>query len=210
MFKSAALVSLLLAAATASPTPSEDLEARACAGLGPSVIDVLRVSTPDNASPGQQFTLSRAGYPPYNTQISAITFNYIPPNATGCMLEIDIPALSQPNQIAEGATQVDIWTTDPWNYLSLPTYNNPPKRREMVGTYIFPTQPTTEASKTIIASNTCSDTMSFLVELSNWQQQSGSVTFYNTLGGKQGIEPTGFKMIYSLHSARAECFSSVL
>jgi hypothetical protein len=197
MLKPVVLFSLLLAAATASPTPTEDLVPRACGTLGPSVIDVLRVSTPDNASPGQQFTVSRAGYPPYNTQISAITFNYIPQGATGCMLEIDIPVLTQPNQIAEGATQVDIWTTDPWDWHSLPTYNRPPKRREMVGTYIFPTQPTTEESKRIIASNTCSDTMSFLVELSNWQTQSGSVNFYNTLGGKQGIVPIGFRMIFN-------------
>jgi hypothetical protein len=161
------------------------------------VIDVLRVSTPDNASPGQQFTVSRAGYPPYNTQISALTFNYIPASATGCMLEIDIPALAQANQIAEGATQVDIWTTDPWDYYSLPTYNKPPKKREMVGTYIFPTQPTSAETKTIIASNTCSDTMSFLVELSGWQTQSGSVSFYNTLGGKQGIVPIGFRMVFN-------------
>ncbi|KAF7168852.1 hypothetical protein CNMCM5623_001794 [Aspergillus felis] len=200
MFKPVALLSLLLAAATAAPTPTEDLVPRSCGTLGPSVIDVLRVSTPDNASPGQQFTLSRAGIPPYNTQISALSFDYIPVNATGCMLEIDIPALTQANQIAEGATQVDIWTTDPWNpwdYSSLPTYNKPPKRREMVGTYIFPTQPTTAESKTIIASNTCSDPMSFLVELSGWQTQSGSVNFYNTLGGKQGIVPIGFRMIFN-------------
>ncbi|EAU32754.1 predicted protein [Aspergillus terreus NIH2624] len=197
MFHSVLLFSLLLASATASPTPTYDLAPRACGTLGPSVIDVLRVSTPDNASPGQQFTVSRAGYPPYNTQISALTFNYIPASATGCMLEIDIPALAQANQIAEGATQVDIWTTDPWDYYSLPTYNKPPKKREMVGTYIFPTQPTSAETKTIIASNTCSDTMSFLVELSGWQTQSGSVSFYNTLGGKQGIVPIGFRMVFN-------------
>ncbi|RHZ69174.1 hypothetical protein CDV55_107302 [Aspergillus turcosus] len=197
MLKPVVLFSLLLAAATATPTPTDDLVPRACGTLGPSVIDVLRVSTPDNASPGQQFTVSRAGYPPYNTQIAALTFNYIPAGATGCMLEIDIPALAQANQIAEGATQVDVWTTDPWDWNSLPTYNKPPKKREMVGTYIFPTQPTTEETKTIIASNTCSDPMSFLVELSGWQTQSGSVNFYNTLGGKQGIVPIGFRMIFN-------------
>ncbi|EAW11092.1 uncharacterized protein ACLA_067290 [Aspergillus clavatus NRRL 1] len=197
MFKSIALFGLLLAGASAVPTPTEDLVPRACSTLGPSTIDVLRVSTPDNASPGLQFTLSRAGSPVYNTQVAALTFEYIPTGATGCMLEIDIPPLAQVNQIAQGATQVDIWTTDPWNWNNLPTWNHPPTKRSMVGTYIFPTQQTTTTSKTIVMSNTCDNIMSFQVELSGWQNQEGSVNFFNTLGGKVGLVPIGFRMIYN-------------
>ncbi|KAL2869599.1 uncharacterized protein BJX67DRAFT_333499 [Aspergillus lucknowensis] len=182
-------VSLLLSAAQAAPT----LTTRACATVTPSVIDVLRISTPDNASPGQQFTLSRAGSPVSQTQKSALSFD-IPEGAIGCMLQIQIPVLTRDNQIASGDTQADIWTTQPWTSSQLPTWRNPPQRDQFVSTFRFETQKTTTPFQTVLHSNSCSTTMSYLVELSDWQGGEGSVDFYNSPGGSEGI---GFSMVYN-------------
>ncbi|MCJ1245654.1 hypothetical protein MMC30_002858 [Trapelia coarctata] len=185
---------------SSAPTPegSPTLEKRTCATQGPSIIDVLRASTGDNASPGQLFTLDREGSPPYDTINSAITFEYIPPGATGCMLQLEFPPLTTDNQIASGtATQADVWSTKPWNNTNLPTYNHPPVKDQFVSTTIFPTQKSTTGTKTILVSNSCSPQMSFFFELSNWQRGTGTVNFFNSLGGKQGLQPIGFSMIYN-------------
>ena len=187
-----------LAASAPTPEGSPTLEKRACESQGPSIIDVLRASTPDNASTGQQFTLDREGNPPYDTIVSAITFEYIPPGATGCMLQVEFPPLTSDNEIASGtATQADVWSTQPWNNTNPPTYNHKPVKDQFVSTVIFPTQKSTTIYKTILVSNSCSPQMSFYFEQSNWQQGTGSVNFFNSLGGKQGLQPIGFSMIYN-------------
>ncbi|MCJ1256029.1 hypothetical protein MMC24_003848 [Lignoscripta atroalba] len=193
-------LTLLSTLTAAAPTPAADAELapRACGTQAPSIIDVLRASTGDNASPGGQFTLARAGNPPYNTIKSALTFEYIPQGATGCMLQIQFPSFAADGAIANGtATQADVWSTQPFTYANLPTYNHPPVKDQFVSTVIFPTKKTTSAFKTTLASNTCSPVMSYLIELSDWQQGAGSVNFFNTLGGKQGIVPIGFSMVYN-------------
>ncbi|KAF7589822.1 hypothetical protein BBP40_003632 [Aspergillus hancockii] len=199
MFKSVALLALLFSAATAIPTPTEDLLPRACTTRAPSVIDILKDSTPNTASIGQQFTLERTRSPPgdpnaplKNTQLSALTFTNIPAGATGCRLEVAFPPLSA-NSIANGDTQAEIWSTDPWDTNSTPTFNNPPKKREMVGTYRFPTAANDQAVHTVIASNTCSGTMSWLAYLSDWQQGTGSVNFGNRLD----IHHLGFSLVFN-------------
>src|SRR5436190_13968452 len=176
--------------ASAAPTAdgTVDIVPRACSTQIPSIIDVLYASTGGNPNPGQYFTIGRAGSPAYNTIKSALTFEYIPAGATGCMLAIEFPILDQDEQIATGpSVTAEVWTTSPWTGANLPTYNNPPVKNQMVGTINFPTYKTTETFKTIVASNTCSPVMSFLVEYAGWQTGSGSVHFYNSQGGKQGL-----------------------
>ncbi|GKZ17430.1 hypothetical protein AbraIFM66951_004732 [Aspergillus brasiliensis] len=187
-------LTLFTSMALTSPTPA-NLIPRACTTITPTAIDILDSANPDTASIGQQFSLSRT--PTTNTKISALTFTDIPTDATGCMLAIDIPpALAQP--IATGSsTQADIWTTSPWNLTTsspLPTWNNPPARQEMVSTYEFPTSPSTSPVHRILASNRCSNTMSFLAVLSTWQTTSGSVDFENSIGGSQSI---GFSLVFN-------------
>ncbi|KAL3456970.1 hypothetical protein BJX64DRAFT_29277 [Aspergillus heterothallicus] len=186
--KTIAAVLLLLSAARAAPTEMK----RACTTVAPSVIDVLRISTPDNASPGQQFTLSRSGSPVGDTQRSALSFD-VPPGSTGCMLQVQIPVLTENEQIASGQSRVDIWSTQPWTSASLPTWNNPPQRDQFVSTFGFETEETSAPFQTILHSNTCSTTMSYLVELSGWQGE-GSVNFSNSPGGVDGI---GFSMVFN-------------
>lgn len=189
------LVISLVALASSSPTPA-DLSPRACNTTGPSTIAVIDRNAPNTPSAGQQFTLDRKYGS--NSVFSLLTFGLIPSGATSCMLEFTIPALDDPNQIASGtATQADIWTTDPWDDTNPPTYSSQPQRREFVSTTIFPTGATSNAFQTVLASNVCSKPMSFLVELSTWQSGEGHVDFINSLGGVQGIEPIGFKMVYN-------------
>ncbi|GKZ91327.1 hypothetical protein AnigIFM59636_003579 [Aspergillus niger] len=179
-------LTLLASVASTSPTPA-NLIPRACTTIAPTAIDILDSANPNTPSTGQQFSLARTATT--NTKISALTFTGIPNGATGCMLAIDIPALAQP--IATGSSQADIWTTNPWDLTSAPTWNNQPTRREMVSTFQFPTSPTTSPFHTILASNTCSNTMSFLALLSTWQTTAGSVDFPNSIGGSQ---PIGFSL----------------
>ncbi|OOF93940.1 hypothetical protein ASPCADRAFT_209192 [Aspergillus carbonarius ITEM 5010] len=184
-----AALALLTTMALTSPTPI-DLAARACTTISPTIIDILDSANPNTPNPGQHFSLARSAIA--NTKISALTFTGIPTDATGCMLTIDIPALTQP--IAQGANQADIWSTDPWDSTSLPTWNNQPNRREMVGTYQFPNTPTSSPTHTIIASNTCSTRMSWLALLSTWQTTSGTVDFQNSVSG---ANPIGFSLVYN-------------
>ncbi|KAB8068304.1 hypothetical protein BDV29DRAFT_195757 [Aspergillus leporis] len=192
MFKSVALLTLLLSAAIAVPTPTENLLPRACTTRAPSVIDILKDTTPNTASIGQYFNLERTSSPLKNTKLSALTFNNIPAGATGCRLEVAFPPLG-PNSIATGDVQAEFWSTDPWNVNTAPTFNNPPRKREMVGTYRFPTAANDQSTHTVIASNTCSETMSWLAYLSDWQQNAGSVAFNNRLD----IQNMGFSLVFN-------------
>ncbi|KAE8386994.1 hypothetical protein BDV23DRAFT_175029 [Aspergillus alliaceus] len=192
MIKSVALLALIFSAAIAVPTPTE-LVPRACTTLAPSIIDVLDAANPNTPSPGQQFTLERSGSPLKNNKIAALTFNNIPAGATGCRLELGFPPLSE-GQIAPRDIQADIWSTDPWDSSSLPTYNHQPNKREMVATTIFPKGPTTQASHTVLASNTCSSTMSWLALLSEWQNFPGSVNFQNSIGNGPEF---GFSLVFN-------------
>ncbi|MCJ1361018.1 hypothetical protein MMC16_000114 [Acarospora aff. strigata] len=192
------LISLSHALPAAAPAPdaTAELVPRACSTLGPSNINVLRKAFPDAPSTGQTFELARTGGPNSNTIKSGVTFEHIPAGATGCMLQIEFPPLTSDNQIASGTgTQADVWSTSPAG--PGVTWNNPPVKNQFVATTIFPTGKTTQGFKTILASNSCSPTMSFLFELSDWQQGAGSVKFYNSLGGKQGLQPIGFSMIFN-------------
>lgn len=196
MFKLLAALAFLVPLISSTPTPA-DLTPRTCAGLGPATIDVLWRTSPNWPYTGQEFVLSR-GYG-VNMIVSLLTFDYIPQDATGCMLQITIPALDTPNEIARGSSiQADIWTTDPWWPNNPPTWNTQPAKREMVATFRFPTYTTESVFQTILASNVCSHPMTFLVELSDWQTGgTGNVDFFNTLGEKENIEPLGFEMIYN-------------
>jgi len=193
----------LLSLSGALPAPAPDatlnLVPRACSTIGPAIINALSKASPDTPNTSQPFRLARTGGPNSNTIKSAITFEYIPQGAgaTGCMLQIQFPALTTDNQIASGTgTQADVWSTQPFTDGSN-TWNHPPVKDQFVATTIFPTQKSSQVFKTILASNSCSPTMSYLLELSGWQQGAGSVQFYNSLGGKQGLQPIGFSMIFN-------------
>ncbi|OXV06749.1 hypothetical protein Egran_05484 [Elaphomyces granulatus] len=176
MFLTSSLVLITAALSTAVAVP---LEQRACTTIQPTSIDVLNKANPNTASLGKQFTLGRTSGT--DNIISTLTFENIPHGATGCMINILIPDLTKPNEIASGtATQANVWTVQPWTTSSPPTYNKPPVRNAFVSTTIFPTGVTTSPYATVLESNSCSPVMSFLFELSTWQQGSGSVNFANS------------------------------
>ena len=167
-----------LSAAVAIPEPDKNLHRRTCTTIQPASIDVLSSSSPNTPSLGTQFILSRENG--VDNIISTITFN-VPTGSTGCMINILIPELTVANEIASGtATQADVWTVQPWTTSSPPTFNNPPVKNQFVSTTIFPTDTTTSSYSTVLESNSCSPVMSFLFQLSTWQQGSGFVDFTNS------------------------------
>lgn len=199
----------ILTLTSAVPTPAE-LAPRACSTLGPANISRLNKTAPNEYLNGQTFALHRDGGANSNTIKSVVSFAFIPPGATGCMLQIDIPKLptgNNPGPIASGTgTQADVWlVTNPprsnpydFGFIYEYSWNKPPVKNQFVSTTIFPTgSPTDAPYKTFMWSGTCQQQLSFQFELSDWQQGSGDVNFFDTLGGKQGLTPIGFSMVYN-------------
>jgi hypothetical protein len=190
--------SLLAQTTSAHPSPV-DLVRRACSTLGPSLIDVLQAADPNSPSVTGDFRLDRTDS--VNEVLTALTFNYIPPGATGCTLHVTFPP-HDPGTIASGTTtQANVYLASPDPY-GTSTWNNRPQTEQMVATVIFPTEGSTDTYETNLWAGTCpfgptqnGGTLTFLFELSNWQQGSGSVNFYNSLGGK-GFEAVGFSLIF--------------
>ncbi|PLB46604.1 hypothetical protein P170DRAFT_438323 [Aspergillus steynii IBT 23096] len=185
---------LLITTVTATPTPI-DLVRRECKYLAPSAIDILSESNPDTPSLGNHFSLSHEANPSRNTETVALTFTDIPATASGCVLQLAIPKLTHENEIASGtATQAEIWKTNPWTHDDAPTWSHPPHKDRMVSTTGFPTEVTDEKDVRWLASDTCSETMSYYVELSDWQNSEGDVDFENHVDGGDG--DLGFRMVY--------------
>lgn len=203
------LVASILSLTSATPTPAE-LAPRACAVLPPANISRLNKTMPNDYINGQDFALRRTGGPDSNTVKSVVSFAFIPPDATGCMLQINIPKLptqNNPGPIASGTgTQADVWLVNnpprdnPYdiNFIYEYSWNKPPSKSQFVSTTNFPTgSPTEGPYKTYLWSGTCKQQLSFQLELSDWQQGSGEVNFYNTLGGKVTLTPIGFSLVYN-------------
>ena len=190
----------------ATPTPVGELAPRACTTANINTISKLDKATPDDPFNTSLFSLRRTGGPNSNTIKSVVSFTGIPQGATGCMLQIDLPKLptqSIPTPIASGSSQSDVWliknppqsNPSEIGYIYRYTWNNPPTKDPFVATTIFPTGLPTDAFKTYLWSGTCKDVMSFQFELSDWQQGSGEVSFYNFFGGK--YTPIGFQLVYN-------------
>lgn len=154
-------------------------------------------------------TLNRTGGANSNTIKAVVSFGDIPLGATGCMLEIDIPKLPANNvyePIAGGDSQADVWlikqpagyTPAEYWYVYEWSWNKPPVKDQFVSTVIFPTtNPTDGPLKRYLWSGTCSPTMSFQFELSDWQQGAGWVNYFTSVGGKLTTTPINFNMVYN-------------
>ncbi|KAL9625050.1 MAG: hypothetical protein Q9160_000779 [Pyrenula sp. 1 TL-2023] len=205
------LLSPLTSLTSAHPSPTL-LPPRACSTLGPNTINILEKGDPTHPHPGQIFNLARGSTGPStsaNDFTSVVSFSYIPSSATGCQLIWQYPGYSYPGiPFATGpATQADVWLVEPPDPTATSTWNGPPRRDQFVATLRFPTERKQgdQPFKTTLWSGTCGRavgadgglSLSFLFEYSDWQQGGGSVRFYNTLGGKQGLEPLGFSIVFS-------------
>ncbi len=110
----------------------------------------------------------------------------IPSGSTGCMLQYSYPANKA---LGTGAMQVDLFgTKDPVS--SANNWNNKPVKTTRWGSLQFPNYKSPNPFKMMIMSNACSPSMSFLLELSDWQQQAGNVDFYQQAG-------QGFEMVHN-------------
>jgi hypothetical protein len=150
-------------AADASPSATEDLVPRACTTIQPSFISCLDSAHPNQANSGLHYRLSRSGGPGTNNKITVMRFDNIPAGSTGCMLTYAYPANKA---LGTGSTQADLFgTKDPVS--SVNNWNNKPVKTTQWASLQFPNYKSAQPFKTTVMSNTCSSSMSFLLELSD-------------------------------------------
>jgi hypothetical protein len=185
----------LLGLSYALPTASEDLVPRACTTRTPDVLLYWDKNNPNIGTPGGTVRMERTGGPGTNTIKTGFTFNNIPQGATGCMLQFELPPVTSPNQYATGSNNFDLFSVDrPITYNI--NWNNQPTKTTKWASMNVPEWITTQPFKTILMSNTCASTMSFEIELSDWQQSAGKISFLNT-GFKPVPIRSGFSLIYN-------------
>jgi len=177
----------------ATPTPAQ-LAPRACTTVTPDVFITFTKQNPLYSSPGGLVLLNRTGGAGSNVAKAGFTFNNVPAGATGCQLQFRLPAITQPNQFATGANTVNVFgVQSPITYQT--TWNNPPVLTTQWGSINIP-EWTTGATETIVASNTCSSSVSYEIELADWQQNAGLVEFYNS-GFDRSPPNQGFFLVYN-------------
>lgn len=182
----------LLGFTSAVPTPDAspaELTPRACTTVQPAYISYFEKATPNDSTSGfGQYRLARTGGPGSNTIKSAFRFDNIPADATGCMLQFQLGA---GRQAATGANDASLFTVQ-GQIGEQTNWNNQPVKDTQVSSLQFPTTEAPEPIKTIVYSSTCpsSGSVSFLLEMSDWQQNAGSIAF------EQG-QASGFSMIYN-------------
>ncbi|PGH02041.1 hypothetical protein GX51_04853 [Blastomyces parvus] len=195
-----ALCSLLGAAIAApSPSPAADLVVRKendlkvkdkCQVVRATVYALLSVDTPHAPTGSNEVHLERRNG--FNSRKTAMTFEGIPPGATGCMLTWDSPEPQHSGQYGDGpSVTVDVWSTAPWSSRQLPTYANPPPKNQMVSTFNVPVNQGQKGFHTVLVSSTCSPTMSFLLEYSSWQKGDGRADWAD----RPGV--VGFSMVFN-------------
>ena len=197
------LASLCLLAAMPLAMALPSVQPRACTKITPSSIYWVNQDAPDYDTPGNEFHISHLTTPGYDS-FSIVTFTDIPEGATGCMLEMEIPVLVEPEVIANGpGTQLDVYTITPDNPTAV-SWNNQDFTREtkVAETIPFPTGTTTSEFQTVLYSDSCRPAMSFLFQQSAYESNEyGEVGFANeeSLVYIQGKDtgPVGFYMVYN-------------
>lgn len=154
---------------SAVPTAPE-ISKRACTDQWPDLVVTISATAVEYGL----ITLSRSDGPGSNNRVAGITFNNVPAGATGCMLNFRIPPVTSPNQFAVGSNTFDVWgVSSP--ITSSTTWNTLPQRTTQWATMNMPEWVQPDPFQTVLMSNTCSQTMSFLLQLSDWQQGAGEV-----------------------------------
>jgi hypothetical protein len=167
------LIPLLLAAPSlASPLPTTGGSKRSCTIQFPDVAVTFSQLSPVSSDPG--ILMARTGGPGTNDIKAGITFNGIPAGATGCMLSFALPPVTSPNEFAVGANNFDVFGVSAPITTST-DWNNQPSTTTKWASMDVPEWVQTQPFQTVLMSDTCSPTMSFLLQLSDWQQQAGQV-----------------------------------
>ena len=187
MYHNLLLALLALPAALAAALPSPMLEKRACTTANPSVY--VTYSKPyANSNEPNTIAMQRGGGPGSNFRKAGITFN-IPAGSTGCALHFALPAITVPNQVAVGANTVDVFGASP-AVTSATTWDTQPATTTKWASFNAPDY-VTGASSTILLSDTCKTTMSYVLQLADWQQNQGQVFIL------QSPPSSGFYMTYN-------------
>lgn len=177
----------------AAPSPSE-LAPRACTTIAPSFISYIeKEPRPDISNPGTHYLIFRRGGPNSNSYKTVFRFDNIPAGATGCQLQVQWPANAI---LGYGSVNTDLFGVE-GQVSEATTWSNQPKKTVQWASIQFPTQSSPQPFKTIVQSNTCpqSGSVSFLLELSDWQQGPGGVDFYQRQFYPS--ENTGFFLVYN-------------
>lgn len=209
-------IPLLLSAVTiaaAAPGPAE-LSPRACSKIPMGTKTILSRRKPDLSFSGGMFVqLERkqedGGTGFQNTLKTVLSFTSVSPSDTGCQLEVNFPDL--PGRFLKGplatgeANQADIWlvktpeqrSPSDLSFLLEWTWNNPPEKDQFVSTIAFPNESPSDSLKTILWSGRCDETVNFLLELSDWQQANGTVSYFETLGSRFEEIVVAFQLLYN-------------
>lgn len=183
-----ALLGLTSAVPTPDPSPAE-LAPRACTTITPSFVATISKQFPDSQSTTySRYGLGRTNGPGSNNESAVFRFDGIPSGATGCMLEFKY---GRGQSLATGANDASLFTVR-GQVNERTTWNNYPVKDTKVSSLQFPTSPAPADFRTIVYSSTCpsSGSVSFLLEMSDWQQNAGSISFHQTY-------ISGFSMIYN-------------
>ncbi|KAL9110580.1 MAG: hypothetical protein Q9227_004938 [Pyrenula ochraceoflavens] len=194
---------LLISAVSASPTPT-DLSPRACTTKVVDTIDYFDKANPTIPFPGYTIRLARTGGPGSNTIRTGLTFLNIPRSATGCTLHLSLraPPSNQPDRYVKSTTpgqpgpnNFDVFgAASPVTYAT--TWNTQPRKTTLWGSVNVPYWPGASAVDQNILSTTCEETMSYVLELSDWQQNGGEVSFLHN-GAKPVPLDATFSMVYN-------------
>jgi hypothetical protein len=168
------LVSILAVPALVFSLPGQHPGSkRACTNQWPDVVETFSQAAPTTSETGT-LRLARSDGPGSNTLKAGITFHNIPAGATGCMLNLAIPPVSSPNQFAIGSNTFDVrGVSSPIE--STTNWNTIPPTTTLWATMNMPEGIQTSPFQTVLVSTRCSSTMSFLLQLSDWQQGAGQV-----------------------------------
>ena len=168
------LTALATAASLAGAFPAaEPISKRACTLRYPNFPISFTSTSPDTNTLDTTLTLARTGGPGSNTGKAGLTFSGIPAGATGCALHYALPPVTTPDQFATGANNVDVFGAD-GPILRTTTWNNQPHTTTKYASIQVP-EYVTDRYETILLATTCNATLSFLFQLSDWQQNAGTV-----------------------------------
>lgn len=188
-----ALAGVFISTLLAAPSPTK-LAPRACTTIAPSFISYIeKQPRPDISNPGTHYVIARTNGPNANSYKTVFRFDNIPAGSTGCQLQLQWPANAI---LGSGNVNTDLFGVE-GQVSEATTWINQPKKTVQWASVQFPTQSSPQPFKTIVQSNTCpaSGSVSFLLELSDWQQGPGLVDFYQRVFYPS--ENTGFFLVYN-------------
>jgi hypothetical protein len=146
---------------------------------------------------GGSIHMERTGGPGSTAVRTGFSFNNLPANATGCMLQFEYPSVWLKDLFATGANNFDVFASEtPIAYGT--SWDTQPGKAGFLTSGNVAEWITTEEFKTNLwSTSSCGPGLSFIIELSDWQQDYGRIEMLN--GGFTSMPiaiNSGFSIIY--------------